>query len=115
METLSDRLKAERNKRGWSQLYLASRAGVGETTIAALENNPARSTTKLVPIAKALRLNPEWLATGKGPKDPIIDPQTAYIVAESREDLAAQLLDKGPEEIGALMKLIAELATKQQG
>jgi len=113
MTTLGDRIKKERTAKCWTQLELAQRSGVSETTINELENNPLRGTTRLVAIAKALRVNPEYLQTGKGPRQPVLDPADAYVHATDPEDLVEKLLEKGPQEIGMIMQLIAEKAIKQ--
>ena len=115
METLSDRLKSERKSRKWSQAYLAVKAGVGETTINELENNPVRGTKKIIQIARALRVNPEWLATGRGPKSPVIDVASAYVVATSIEDLAEQMQGKGAAEVGRLVELILQKNNENPG
>ncbi|RBJ74238.1 XRE family transcriptional regulator, partial [Pseudomonas sp. MWU12-2534b] len=54
---IGTRIKQERQARGWSQGVLAQRAGVSKTLISEIENDPLRSTTKLVQIARALRVN----------------------------------------------------------
>jgi len=108
MQTLGTRLKAEREKRGWTQEVLARKAGIGDTTIADIETGRTRATTKLVDIAKALRVNPQWLQTGNGPKEPVPTPENTYIAAESLEDLADKLLNKGTADIVRLWQLILE-------
>ncbi|QOD81912.1 helix-turn-helix domain-containing protein [Chromobacterium haemolyticum] len=106
MDSLPQRLKSTREKRGFSQEQLAVRAGVGQSTIAALETDPNRATTKLVQIAKALNVTPTWLETGKGPMNPVPAPENTYIAAESIEDLARQFAEKSDEEIAELFRLI---------
>ncbi|PXX42240.1 helix-turn-helix domain-containing protein [Aquitalea magnusonii] len=114
MENFGDRVKAERIARGWSQGELGRRVGASTSTISDIENNPTRVTTKLVALARALRVTAEWLETGKEPKARAVDLQTAYIVAEDIHDLADKLLSKGPEAIGELMKIIAESSINRQ-
>jgi transcriptional regulator with XRE-family HTH domain len=109
MDNMATRLKRERTKRGWTQGKLAQRAGVGETTIFDLESDPTRATTKLLQIARALSVNPVWLETGKGPKEPVVDPVTAYVIAESIDDLAEKMLAKGDGAIVSLLQRILEL------
>jgi transcriptional regulator with XRE-family HTH domain len=108
MENLAQRLKSEREKRGLSQWDLATRAGVGQSTIASLERDPNRSTTKLVQIARALNVTPQWLETGKGPKDPPPSSNTPYIAADSIEDLAIKMVDKGAAECSKLFDLVLQ-------
>ncbi|WP_227105098.1 helix-turn-helix domain-containing protein [Chromobacterium rhizoryzae] len=106
MRTLGTRIKAEREKRGWTQEVLARKAGVGATTITDIETGRSRATTKLVDIARALSVNPQWLETGTGPREPVPAPENTYIAAESKEDLARQLADKSDEEIAEIFRLI---------
>lgn len=50
-----------------SRAQLASSSHVGYSTIAAIENNDVRSTTKINQLAKALGVTVDWLATGDEP------------------------------------------------
>lgn len=54
---LGERIKALRERRGWSQAALARAAGITQATIAKLESDPRRTTTKLAEIAKALEVD----------------------------------------------------------
>jgi transcriptional regulator with XRE-family HTH domain len=74
MATLGDRVREEREARGWSLQRLAS-----ETSKIAQEKCPRVTIEKIEsrgsgyskwgrPIALALGVNPHWLATGEGPK-----------------------------------------------
>lgn len=107
MNGRGERIKAEREALGWSQERLASKAGVSRGTISALENGNSRGTTYLLPIAKALNVNPQWIETGKGEKRPPSQGDE-YISASSVEELAARMLDKGPEEVWKLVQLLLQ-------
>jgi len=113
MSALGDRIKAEREKRGWSQAALASRAGVSQTTITDLERGASAATTKLIPIAKALKVNPNWLETGQGQREAVPQGDGHYVVADSIEELAEQLMAKGNDDITRLWQLILILKDKQ--
>jgi phage repressor protein C with HTH and peptisase S24 domain len=65
--TFSLRLKQARKEAGLTQAELARLAGVKQPTIAEAESS-GKSTAKILDYAKALKVNAEWLATGKGPK-----------------------------------------------
>lgn len=114
MQTLGTRLKAEREKRGWTQEVLARKAGVGATTITDIETGRSRATTKLVDIARALAVNPQWLETGKGPRQSPPGPENTYVAAESLEDLARKMLDKGPHECAQLLELMLKLQAERK-
>ncbi len=98
-------MRAERERKGWTQRALARRAGVGHSTIVGIEVERVRETRKLVQIARALGVMPQWLETGRGQREALAGSQP-YIAADSLEDLAQRLLDRGPEEIGRLWALI---------
>ena len=68
MSTLKDRLKEARADRGLSQAALAKALGLGQTTIASIENGRNQSSGALVQIAEYLGVSPTWLAEGAGPK-----------------------------------------------
>ncbi len=64
--TLGERLKFARKKRGLSQASLAKLAGVAQGTIGNLESGERKSPRGLLSIARALKVDPNWLETGKG-------------------------------------------------
>lgn len=68
---IGTRVKQQRHVRGFSQRVLANRAGVSKSLISKLEIGNCKSgeTLKLLPIALALGVAPEWLHTGYGPVD----------------------------------------------
>lgn len=65
--TLSERLKEARNLRGLTQKALAEKVGISQAAIQKIETGKASQTTKLVEIANALAIRPEWLSSGSGP------------------------------------------------
>ena len=93
MSTLKDRLKEARAERGLSQAALAKALGLGQTTIASIENGRNQSSGALVQIAEYLGVSPTWLADGTGPKKnhapswPFRAPFEAYErLSEARKD-----------------------------
>lgn len=68
---IGTRIKQQRHVRGLSQLNLACKAGVSKSLISKLElgNSKSGETLKLLPIAIALDVSPEWLHTGCGSVD----------------------------------------------
>lgn len=109
MHTMGTRLKNERERRNLTQRELARKAGVSPTTVADIESGRSHATTKLINIAKALNVDPQWLGTGKGQREQAPSPDNTYIAAESLEDLALKLLDKGNDDIAKLWQLILSL------
>ena len=68
VNTLASRLREEREAQGLKQGELGSRAGVGQSTIANIENGTRLNPRNLLEIAKALKVSAEWLKTGRGEK-----------------------------------------------
>jgi transcriptional regulator with XRE-family HTH domain len=72
MKTLRERLvwarlnKGDREGREYTQQVLADKAGVSQSTIGNLESGIRLTARKLVSIAKALDVSPEWLSDGIG-------------------------------------------------
>ncbi len=64
MDTLAERLRFARTERGLSQAALAEKVGLSQPMIRKIELGS--ETSKVVELAVALRVRPEWLATGEG-------------------------------------------------
>lgn len=65
--TLAERLKLAMREAGLTQAALAERVGVSQAAIQKLTSGSAKSSTKLVDIAKSLSVRPEWLSNEVGP------------------------------------------------
>lgn len=59
--TIGERIKAERDARGWSQQQLAKRAGVSQQLITRLETGKVFETKRIMQLAKAFGLTAEAL------------------------------------------------------
>lgn len=70
-QTIGDRCREARHKRGLSQEELAARAGVSGGVIANTEWGRNKTIRKLTAVARALEVDPHWLATGNGPAAPL--------------------------------------------
>jgi phage repressor protein C with HTH and peptisase S24 domain len=74
METVGDRVKAEREHRGWTQSELARRvvragfATMSQGGIAQIERRGDTEPKSIVQLASALGVSVRWLQTGKGDK-----------------------------------------------
>lgn len=66
MNNLANRLKHARELAGLSQASLAKIIGSGQSTIGSIENGRNQGSGKLLQIARALHVRPEWLETGRG-------------------------------------------------
>jgi len=98
---LKDRLKQARKHRKMSQARLSEATGLDQTTISNLETGKVLSTSKLVQIAHALRVDARWLATGEGAMEGTKEPRAGY--AARADDLVfheTEVVD-GDEPLGA--------------
>ncbi|MBL4863250.1 MAG: helix-turn-helix domain-containing protein [Crocinitomicaceae bacterium] len=66
MKETSDRLKEARQAAGISQDELAELAGISQVTIQKIESGKILQSKKLAPIAVAMGISLDWLATGRG-------------------------------------------------
>ncbi|MDT8849374.1 helix-turn-helix domain-containing protein [Pantoea dispersa] len=66
MDTLSERLKKAMRFRGMSQASLAASAGLSQPSVWKITSGKSHTTKKLLDIARALEVSPDWLAYGKG-------------------------------------------------
>lgn len=82
METFGERLKACRKEAKLSQIAAAKKVGVSQGLISDLENNVYDSSAKTIELAYIYRVNPYWLATGKG------DRKDAALTSQERELLS---------------------------
>ncbi|WP_369068583.1 helix-turn-helix domain-containing protein [Kineococcus terrestris] len=64
---LADRIRREREARNWTQHRLAAEAGIGQSTVAALERSSDARTSTLCALARALDLTVADLLDGAGP------------------------------------------------
>lgn len=69
MDTIGNRIRAERESQNVTRSDLAKSAGIATTTLSDLELGLSKSTTALHKIAKRLGVRAEWLETGKGTKN----------------------------------------------
>lgn len=81
VETLQERLIAARRDAGLSQKEVAKRTGISQPTYSDLERVKGKGTKHLVKIAAVLGVNPDWLASGRGPRNRGGDPAEQELVA----------------------------------
>lgn len=78
LETLAERLVWARERKEWTQQELADKAGVSQGTIGNLESGARLTARKIASIARALEVDPNWLADNKGPLPGEVD-QSAHL------------------------------------
>ena len=95
-DSMGGRLRAERTARDpvLTQGALAEAAGISVQSISGLERGTttALKPENLFPIADRLGVNPRWLATGKGPREPILE------LSADEGELIVLLRDLEPED-----------------
>jgi len=69
MQTFSDRVRARRIELGLSQVQLAKKAGLSQSTVAQIERGRNSRSAHILNLAEALKVHPRWLEGGDGPKD----------------------------------------------
>ena len=67
MKTFSERLNAAMNMASLSQAQLAERVGISQPAVQKMASGKTTGSRKMVEIARALNVRPEWLSAGKGP------------------------------------------------
>ncbi|HDX8781418.1 TPA: helix-turn-helix transcriptional regulator [Klebsiella michiganensis] len=66
MKTFAERLNAAMNATGVSQGQLAEMVGVSQPAIQKMTSGKTNGTRKMVELANALGVRPEWLSSGQG-------------------------------------------------
>lgn len=76
---LGQRVKTERERKGWSQAFLAERAGMQQETISAIERRDSKRSEYTQRLAEALGVPVEYLLTGEHPElgTGVTPPKTA--------------------------------------
>lgn len=71
--SVGQRIKQLREARGFTQVYVAAHCGVSQKAISLLENDETRTplSRTLRKLAHLFEVDPDWLLTGKGPRNPI--------------------------------------------
>lgn len=81
---LGTRIRECRKAAGWSQAKLAEESGISQQMLSKLERGTAFGTTEIVPLARALRVSPQWLETGAEPMVDAITPDERELLEEYR-------------------------------
>ncbi|MDX8121592.1 XRE family transcriptional regulator [Janthinobacterium sp. GMG2] len=112
MKTLAERLiwarsqKSLRDGNDFTQVDLATRAGVSQGAIGHLESGRTSTSRSITSIAKALEVDPVWLAEGKG--DPF--PVTWGAVPENVEKIGVVVAEEGDPDFYQIPKVQLQLS-----
>ncbi|EPF4651499.1 helix-turn-helix domain-containing protein [Cronobacter sakazakii] len=98
--TLSQRLEIAMTAGGFSQASLAEAAGVSQPTVWKIVSGRTQSSAKIIDLAKALGVRPEWLAHGVGSmkSEQVETSNASSIVYEGT--IALPLYDESEKQIG---------------
>ncbi|HHR5552288.1 putative phage repressor protein CI [Klebsiella pneumoniae] len=91
LKTLADRLNYAMDEMGMSQGQLAKAAKMAQPTIWRIASGNARGTTKIVDLANALGVRPEWLSDGIRPMRPL----TSHEQPKDEEHIGIKTWDSG--------------------
>ncbi len=67
IDTLSERLKLAMEEGGFTQASLAEAAGIAQPSVWKIATGKTKTSSRVVELATALGVRPEWLANGIGP------------------------------------------------
>ncbi|AYJ92030.1 helix-turn-helix transcriptional regulator [Klebsiella pneumoniae] len=90
LKTLADRLNFAMHEMGMSQGQLAKAANMAQPTIWRITSGNAKGTTRIVDLANALGVRPEWLSDGSGP----MKPSSAHQLPKDQEYVGVKTWDK---------------------
>lgn len=102
----SERLKAARDKRGWTQKELAEHAGVSVVTVQNCESGSGVNSKTIVRIAKALQVSIDYL---------LLDQESDSMVPEPGFSRVAEIQESEGIGVGDPADLIVEEALRQLG
>ncbi|HCH7901616.1 TPA: helix-turn-helix transcriptional regulator [Klebsiella oxytoca] len=83
--TLAERLREARKAADMTQKALGEAVGISQAAIQKIETGRAAQTTKLLDIANALRVRPEWLSSGTGAMS--ADRESGKISSRTNQDV----------------------------
>ncbi|MFG1172135.1 helix-turn-helix domain-containing protein [Erwiniaceae bacterium CAU 1747] len=98
---LAERLQAAMDKRGYTQASLAEAAGISQPSIWKIVTGKTRSTKRIVEIASALKVRPEWLLNGTGEMEGFKAPAGVYSYDKTERGVP----DKEPDDKHRLVNM----------
>ena len=92
--SFGERVRTAREARGWSQKELGRRVGISQQAVAKLERK-GQGSSRVLGLAAALQVSPEWLQFGTGDRDP-----TSALGNQEHENVCP-----GPEPVRAIPEI----------
>lgn len=99
--TLAQRLEIAMEAGGFSQASLAEAAGVSQPTVWKIASGRTQSSGKIVDLAKALNVRPEWLANGQG--EMRLDDEVSNVSVTYEGTTVLPLHDENDVKIGKIV------------
>ena len=99
--TLSQRLEIAMQAGGFNQASLAEAAGVSQPTVWKIASGRTQSSGKIVDLAKALNVRPEWLANGQG--EMRLDDAGGNVSVTYEGTTVLPLYDESDKQIGKIV------------
>lgn len=93
METINDRIRTSRDKKGWNQSDLARAIGVTPQTVQQWENGKTSPRNKKIDaLAQALGVSADWLLTGRDMTPSLPDATNDEEGLSPREKIIIELI-----------------------
>lgn len=85
---------------GVTQVQVARKAGMRQSTLSDLERGRNDSTMEIVDLARALQCTPEWLQSGKEPKEGIVETRSFFVSANPAPPVGTPIIEwDKPEDL----------------
>jgi transcriptional regulator with XRE-family HTH domain len=104
VETLANRLRNARQRRGWTQQELAIKAHTSQSVIQKIENGKSTRPRNIEIVAKTLEVDPSWLLFGVG-ETAQLSPE-AIAVAKTWSELSEPERSSVRESVMHLLKRV---------
>ena len=109
--TIGQRLKQVRKELGLTQIELAARVGLKQSTLSDLELGKSAGTTNLAVVANAIGVSALWLETGRGERAPPKEFSQDRLTIETPEEMrlltAFRLADeRGQDQLNSAVDAI---------
>lgn len=98
MKTFADRLNAAMSASGLSQAQLAEMVGISQPAIQKMSSGKTSGTRKMVELANALKVRPEWLSSGVGEMRYQEGPEPSNIRESSLKATVWEDMNRNSEE-----------------
>jgi len=107
---IGSRLRAARERRGWSREALAFHSGISWSAVAQIESGRRRNVrpNTLSALSDALGVSLDYLARGRAPRAPMLEHRALiYDGNEGLLDVAGPFLEEGSERGEAMLAVIS--------